>query len=211
RRGRPHHARRRPARAARARLDGGGDRAARAGGHGAARHRLERRRHARRAGARQVQDDPPDVRARSAPRPLPLSASGHRPGDRLPRRRHGVSLDGARARGVVRRRLLRPHPAPDPPRLSTRPAALTAAARGARAGGSSLDSGAGPRPWPDVLYGAPAVAAQLENVGVWSAPPILVSGASAYRGGEFLYQDFLYDDHGAAEIPDPTDPKGGGN
>src|SRR3989475_1298044 len=28
---------------------------------------------------------------------------------------------------------------------------------------------------------------------------------------EFLYQDFLYDDHGAAELPDPTDPKGGGN
>ena len=40
-------------------------------------------------------------------------------------------------------------------------------------------------------------APQLTNAGVWKAPPILVSGASAYRGGEFLYQDFLYDDHGA--------------
>ena len=89
--------------------------------------------------------------------------------------------------------------------------AIVAGAPAALAGGSSLYSGPDPRPGPDVLYGAPAVAPQLENVGVWSAAPILVSGASAYRGGEFLYQDFLYDDHGAAEAPDPTDPKGGGN
>src|SRR5438874_11624812 len=96
-----------------------------------------------------------------------------------------------------------------------RPAALLARDRRRRSGcarwRTSLYSGPGPRPGPDVLYGAPAVAPQLENVGVWSAAPILVSGASAYRGGEFLYQDFLYDDHGAAEAPDPTDPKGGGN
>src|SRR5213593_3997149 len=89
--------------------------------------------------------------------------------------------------------------------------AIVAGAPAALAGGTSLYSGPGPRPGPDVLYGAPAVAPQLENVGVWSAAPILVSGASAYRGGEFLYQDFLYDDHGADEAPDPTDPKGGGN
>src|SRR2546422_4027911 len=89
--------------------------------------------------------------------------------------------------------------------------AIVAGAPAALAGGTSLYSGPGPRPGPDVLYGAPAVAPQLENVGVWSAAPILVPGASAYRGGEFLYQDFLYDDHGAAEVPDPTDPKGGGN
>src|SRR5437763_828211 len=88
---------------------------------------------------------------------------------------------------------------------------IVAGAPAALAGGSSLYSGPDPRPGPDVLYGAPAVAPQLENVGVWSAAPILVSGASAYRSGEFLYQDFLYDDHGAAEAPDPTDPKGGGN
>src|SRR5437660_801419 len=89
--------------------------------------------------------------------------------------------------------------------------AIVAGAPAALAGGTSLYSGPGPRPGPDVLYGAPAVAPQLENVGVWSAAPILVSGASAYRGGEFLYQDFLHDDHGAAEAPDPTDRKGGGN
>src|SRR5437016_4309368 len=89
--------------------------------------------------------------------------------------------------------------------------AIVARAPAGLAGGSSLYSGPGPRPGPDVLYGAPAAAPQLENVGVWSAAPILVSGASAYRAGEFLYQDFLYDDHGAAEAPDPTDPRSGGN
>src|SRR5262249_52860185 len=88
---------------------------------------------------------------------------------------------------------------------------ILAGAPAALAGGSSLYSGPIPRPGPDVLYAAPAVAPQLENVGVWAAAPILVSGASAYRSGEFLYQDFLYDDHGAAEAPDPTDPKSGGD
>jgi hypothetical protein len=89
--------------------------------------------------------------------------------------------------------------------------AIVAGAPAALGAGTSLYRGPAPRPGPDVFYAAPAVAPQLENVGVWSAAPILVSGTSAYRGGEFLYQDFLYDDHGAAEIPDPTDPKSGGN
>jgi predicted esterase len=39
----------------------------------------------------------------------------------------------------------------------------------------------------------------------------MVSGTSAYRRGEFLYQDYLYDDHGARETPDPADPKAAGN
>ena len=30
-----------------------------------------------------------------------------------------------------------------------------------------------------------------------SAKPLLVSGTDAYRDGEYLYQDYLYDDHGA--------------
>jgi C-terminal binding-module, SLH-like, of glucodextranase len=35
-----------------------------------------------------------------------------------------------------------------------------------------------------------------------------VSGTSAYRKGEFLYQDFLYDDHGArGSSRDPNDPR----
>jgi hypothetical protein len=66
--------------------------------------------------------------------------------------------------------------------------------------------GSGHRPGPDVLYAPPPAAPQLENTGPWSAQPILISGTSAYRGGEFLYQDFLYDDHGARGTRDPTDP-----
>ena len=51
-----------------------------------------------------------------------------------------------------------------------------------------------PRPGPDVLYWRAPRAPQLENTGIWKAPPIMVSGASAYRKGEFVYQDFIYDD-----------------
>ena len=76
----------------------------------------------------------------------------------------------------------------------------------------SLYHGPAPRPGPDILYRAPAKAPQLQNAGVWHANPILVSGASAYRDGEFLYQDFLYDDHGAkAPSPDPGDPRTAGD
>ena len=78
-------------------------------------------------------------------------------------------------------------------------AAACACAPGASA--SSLPSVAsGHRPGPDLLYAPPPRAPQLENTGVWHAPPILVSGASAYRDGEFLYQDYLYDDHGAGRV-----------
>jgi hypothetical protein len=80
--------------------------------------------------------------------------------------------------------------------------ALSAAAPAA-----SLYSGRGPRPGPDILYAPPATAPQLTNAPAWHADPILVSGATAYRDGEFLYQDFLYDDHGAHEQRDPTDPR----
>lgn len=71
---------------------------------------------------------------------------------------------------------------------------------------SSLASEFNPRPGPDLLYAAPPRAAQLENSGFWQAPPILISGASAYRCGEFLYQDWLFDDRGAAGLLDPSDP-----
>lgn len=66
----------------------------------------------------------------------------------------------------------------------------------------------GHRPGPDVLYAPPPRAPQLENRGTWHAQPILVSGAEAYRAGEWLYQDFLYDDHGATGVKDPNDPYG---
>jgi hypothetical protein len=63
-----------------------------------------------------------------------------------------------------------------------------------------------PRPGPDILYQPLATTPQLENTGIWKAQPILVSGASAYRDGEFLYQDYLYDDHGAdtGSNPEPS-------
>jgi hypothetical protein len=53
------------------------------------------------------------------------------------------------------------------------------------------------RPGPDLLYAPAAHAPQLENTGIWTAAPILVSGASAYRSHELVYQDHLYDDTGA--------------
>src|SRR5947209_6079356 len=78
------------------------------------------------------------------------------------------------------------------------------------AGGRSLPGaeGTAPRPGPAILYAPPAPAPQLENAkgSPWKASPILVSGASAYRKGEFLYQGYLYDDHGAKEVTDPSNP-----
>lgn len=78
----------------------------------------------------------------------------------------------------------------------------------ASAAKSSLYSGPAPRPGPDALYAKPKTAPQLKNHGIWTAKPILVSGASAYRKGEFLYQDYLYEDTGAKGSFDPADPKG---
>ncbi|HEV7687134.1 MAG TPA: hypothetical protein VGQ80_11220 [Acidimicrobiia bacterium] len=54
----------------------------------------------------------------------------------------------------------------------------------------------GVAPGPEILYRPPARAAQLENTGVWKADPTMVCMSSAYRSGEFLYQDCLWDDHG---------------
>ena len=76
---------------------------------------------------------------------------------------------------------------------------------------TSLYTGPAPRPGPDVLYAPGAVAPQLTNTGIWQAQPILVSGATAYRSGEFLYQDWIYDDHGAHEVSDPNYPGSSGD
>jgi C-terminal binding-module, SLH-like, of glucodextranase len=67
------------------------------------------------------------------------------------------------------------------------------------------------RPGPPILYAPPATAPQLTNAGIWKAPPILVSGTAAYRDGEYLYQGFLYDDHGARGQYDPGDRRNGAN
>lgn len=50
---------------------------------------------------------------------------------------------------------------------------------------------------PELLHRPLAQAPQFENTGIWTADPIMTSGASAYRNGEFLYQDYIYDDWGA--------------
>src|SRR4051812_16216470 len=90
---------------------------------------------------------------------------------------------------------------------ATTAAVLAAGASAANAAPSSLPTvSSGARPGPDILYAPAPNAPQLENTGIWRAAPILVSGAEAYRSGEFLYQDYLYDDHGAAGTADPNDP-----
>ncbi len=70
------------------------------------------------------------------------------------------------------------------------------------------------QPGPAILHAPPPRAPQLENVpgSDWHAAPILVSGASAYRTGEFLYQDYLFDDRGAGSTYTyPTDPRYAGD
>lgn len=76
--------------------------------------------------------------------------------------------------------------------------ALACAAPAQGASSSLPGASSGHRPGPDALYQPAPTAPQLENTGPWKADPILVSGTQAYRDGEWLYQDFLYDDHGAA-------------
>jgi hypothetical protein len=92
-------------------------------------------------------------------------------------------------------------------------AALVGAA-GAGAASSSLPAkeGTAPRPGPEALYQPLAPAAQLENQpnSPWRASPILISGASAYRKSEFVYQGYLYDDHGAKLVADPNNPQASG-
>ncbi|HZU61397.1 MAG TPA: glucodextranase DOMON-like domain-containing protein [Solirubrobacteraceae bacterium] len=96
------------------------------------------------------------------------------------------------------------------PWAAARPAAPGSQAQAATSS-SSLYTGPGPRPGPSILYAHPVTAPELTNGGIWHAAPILVSGAFAYRDGEFLYQDWLYDDNGARETPDPNDPRTSGN
>ncbi|MGH9036788.1 MAG: hypothetical protein ACRD0O_13575, partial [Acidimicrobiia bacterium] len=71
---------------------------------------------------------------------------------------------------------------------------------------SAEASSGGARPGPAVLYAPPPPAPQLENRSHWfRAPPLLVSGAEAYRDGEYRYQDHLYDDYGAdTGVDDPA-------
>src|SRR5436853_3068289 len=100
---------------------------------------------------------------------------------------------------------------------SFRAAADASAAPAAIAGLPPVINGVAPG--PDILYRPPARAPQLENTGVWKADPTMVCLTSAYRSGEFLYQDCLWDDHGGGpayrwyyytysyDYTYPTDPR----
>ncbi len=93
-------------------------------------------------------------------------------------------------------------------RLATIAALCCSLAVPATALGGSLYSGPGPKPGPKILYAKPKTAPQLKNGGIWRAKPILISGTTAYRKGEFLYQDYIYDDFGARGSFAPGDPRG---
>jgi hypothetical protein len=83
----------------------------------------------------------------------------------------------------------------------------------------SLPTGDPVPPGPSILYQPLAASPQIENTGPWLATPIMISGASAYRQGEFLYQDFIYEDSGARGTAGsgpgtytyPTNPSYAGN
>ena len=90
-------------------------------------------------------------------------------------------------------------------------AITTVTAPAAAVEAASLYTGPGPKPGPALLYAKRAPAPQLSNRAPFKAAPILISGTTAYRKGEFLYQDFLYDDSGAKLTADPGDPKTSGN
>jgi hypothetical protein len=57
------------------------------------------------------------------------------------------------------------------------------------------------RPGPPLLYAWPPAVSPLSSSAPFSAPPLLVSGTDAYRDGEYLYQDYLFDDRGADTAP----------
>jgi poly(3-hydroxybutyrate) depolymerase len=62
---------------------------------------------------------------------------------------------------------------------------------------------AAPPPGPPLLYDPPPAVSPLEVSAPFAAPPLLVSGTDAYRDGEYLYQDYLFDDRGADTVPGP--------
>ena len=64
----------------------------------------------------------------------------------------------------------------------------------------------GKLPGPPLLYAQGAARAQLEVRAPFRARPLLVSGTDAYRRGEYLYQDYLFDDHGADTGASSTPP-----
>ena len=74
-------------------------------------------------------------------------------------------------------------------------------AASAAAAGSLPTVKSGKRPGPPLLYAKPPAAPQLSLQEPFTASPLLVSGTDALRRGEYLYQDYLFDDRGANTVP----------
>lgn len=69
----------------------------------------------------------------------------------------------------------------------------------------------GPRPGPALLH-SPQPVGQAHagtNGSGWTASPLLISGTEAYVDGEYIYQDYVYDDNGAntTNAPAPPNPE----
>lgn len=66
----------------------------------------------------------------------------------------------------------------------------------------------GPPPGPEALQTPqPVGGAHAPDPGTgWAAAPLLVSGAEAHVDGEYLYQDYVYDDNGANTTTVPVGP-----
>ncbi len=57
------------------------------------------------------------------------------------------------------------------------------------------------RPGPALLYARSPPSPLLAGSRTFRAAPLLVSGTDGYRRGEYLYQDYLFDDYGADTTP----------
>lgn len=88
-------------------------------------------------------------------------------------------------------------------------AGFVGTAAGSPGGCPNVATAGSPPPGPPVLYEKPASAPQFENGPGWNVDPLLVSGAEAHVDGEFLYQDWVYDDYGAntTHTIAPPDPE----
>jgi pimeloyl-ACP methyl ester carboxylesterase len=66
-----------------------------------------------------------------------------------------------------------------------------------------------PRAGPDALYGEHPTPPLLQHGPGWEADPLLVAGTDGYSDGEYLYQDHVFDDHGADVSPMYAEPPDG--
>lgn len=83
------------------------------------------------------------------------------------------------------------------------PVAFAACLGGIAGLSPSRAEAAAARPGPVVLYEKAPRVPELSVRAPFRAKPLLVSGTDAYRRGEYLYQDYLFDDRGANTVPGP--------